>query len=49
MEALYVTIGQIALVGVFFCFTITPILQELEARCIHYLNFLQVLASFPTC
>ena len=51
MEAPYVTIGQIASVGFFFYFAITPILGKCEARLIKNFNACEarsVLASFLT-
>jgi hypothetical protein len=44
VEAPYVTIGQIALVGFFFYFAITPILGELEARLIQNSNVCEDLS-----
>jgi hypothetical protein len=38
MEAPYVIIGQITLVGFFFYFAITPILRKLEAKLIQNSN-----------
>lgn len=51
VEAPYVTIGQIASVGFFFYFAITPILGKCEARLIKNSNACEarsVLASFLT-
>lgn len=51
VEAPYVTIGQIASVGFFFYFAITPILGKCEARLIKNFNACEarsVLASFLT-
>jgi ubiquinol-cytochrome c reductase cytochrome b subunit len=44
VEAPYVTIGQIASVGFFFYFAITPILGELEARLIQNSNVCEDLS-----
>lgn len=44
VEAPYVTIGQIASVGFFFYFVITPILGELEARLIQNSNVCEDLS-----